>query len=250
MSTIRNLCKAIPFSFLLATSCLATNHASARNNTDPPDAQQSPSAISQDVLATEMKVGDIVFIRVSAKPFREVAAATNSWTNHVGIVVDISGEQPLISESTFPFSRTTTLSKFIARTENGRIAFARLNTALTDEQQQKFLQAAQNRSGIFYDTGFNLHSNRQFCSRYVHEIVKEVTGTSVGEVETFKDLLNQNPDANMRFWKLWYFGHIPWERETVTPASLLRSHEVSLMFDGVVTKQVAQLSPRMQDKEE
>jgi hypothetical protein len=35
-----------------------------------------------------LQVGDLVFIRVPHKPFREVAAATGSWTNHVGIVVD------------------------------------------------------------------------------------------------------------------------------------------------------------------
>ena len=48
-------------------------------------------------------------------PFRRVAAATNSWTNHVGIVVDTSGDQPQIAESTFPLSRITPLSRFAAR---------------------------------------------------------------------------------------------------------------------------------------
>jgi hypothetical protein len=34
-----------------------------------------------------MKVGDLVFIRVGVRPFLEVADATDSWTNHVGIAV-------------------------------------------------------------------------------------------------------------------------------------------------------------------
>ncbi|MBZ8143709.1 hypothetical protein CLD22_28325, partial [Rubrivivax gelatinosus] len=51
----------------------------------PAQALQSASATS---LAPGLGVGDIVFIRVRARPFREVARATNSWTNHVGIVVD------------------------------------------------------------------------------------------------------------------------------------------------------------------
>jgi hypothetical protein len=54
-----------------------------------------------------MKVGDLVFIRVGVRPFLEVADATDSWTNHVGIVVDTSGAEPVIGESTFPLSRRT-----------------------------------------------------------------------------------------------------------------------------------------------
>ncbi|MGZ5859047.1 MAG: YebB family permuted papain-like enzyme [Burkholderiaceae bacterium] len=211
----------------------------AINETDQQPIASQYAATTIGTLATSMKVGDIVFIRVSAKPFREVADATNSWTNHVGIVIDTNGAEPLIGESTFPFSRTTTLSKFIARSEDGRVAVARTKTPLSEEQQQRVLIAANKRAGIFYDTGFNLHSHRQFCSRYVREVLNEATGINVGDVETFATLLAHRPDTNVGFWKVWYFGHIPWERETVTPASLLRSQQVSLLFDGVAMKHPA-----------
>ena len=29
-----------------------------------------------------------------------------------------------------------------------------------------------------------------------------------------------DPEADTGFWRAWYFGFIPWQRETVTPASL------------------------------
>jgi hypothetical protein len=179
-----------------------------------------------------LAVGDVIFTRVSAKPFREVAAATGSWTNHVGIVLAIDGKEPLIGESTFPFSRTTPLSKFIARSENGRYAVARLKTDLSPEEQQRVVIAARRRSGIFYDTGFDLHSRRQFCSRYVREVLAEATGVHVGEVQTFADLLQQQPGASLDFWKVWYFGRIPWQRATVTPASLLQSHALQIVYDS------------------
>ena len=185
--------------------------------------RQGPAALA---------IGDVIFIRVSAKPFREVAAATNSWTNHVGIVLAVDGKEPLIGESTFPLSRTTTLTKFIGRSEGHRVAVARLPAGLTPEQQQRLLTAATRRAGIFYDTGFDLHSNRQFCSRYVREVLAEATGVQAGEVQTFSDLLTQQPNVNLSFWKLWYFGHIPWHRETVTPASLLRSPQLRVVFDS------------------
>ncbi len=96
--------------------------------------------------------------------------------------------------------------------------------------------AAQRRLGIFYDTGFDLHSGRQFCSRYASEVLAEATGVQVGEVETFATLLAHRPEVDLGFWRLWYFGRIPWARETVTPASMLRSPEVRTIFDGVAGK--------------
>ena len=47
-------------------------------------------------LAAHLQVGDLVFIRIPLLPFRKVAEATCSWTNHVGIVLDVSGQEPVI----------------------------------------------------------------------------------------------------------------------------------------------------------
>jgi hypothetical protein len=195
-------------------------------------ASEAPS-VQVGELAKRLKVGDVVFVRVPAKPFREVASATGSWTNHVGIVIDINGDEPLIGESRFPLSRNTRLSRFVARSENGRLAVARLKSELTPEQSLQVFSAANRRLGIVYDTGFNLHSRREFCSRYVREVLSEATGITIGEVETFRTLLTNQPQTDLGFWKVWYFGHIPWDRETVTPASLLRSPELRPVFDGV-----------------
>lgn len=184
-------------------------------------------------IAASLEVGDLVFIRVPIRPFREVARATGSWTNHVGVVVDTVQHEPLIAESTFPLSRTTRLSRFVARSEGARVAVARLANRPSVQQQRAIVEAARRRAGIFYDTGFNLHSRRQFCSRYVREVMSEATGTSLGEVETFATLLARRPETDLGFWRLWYFGRIPWQRETVTPASVLQSPALRLMFDGV-----------------
>ena len=72
----------------------------------------------------------------------------------------------------------------------------------------------------FYHTGFKYESSRQFCSKFVFDIYKEALSIPIGDVETFEELLNSNPNAKLTFWKLWFLGSIPWERKTVTPASL------------------------------
>ncbi len=217
--------------------CCATVQATAASSTvlaeAPVPGKMLPS-ISLQTLAPTLAVGDLVFIRVAAKPFLEVADATLSWTNHVGVVVDVSGAEPLVAEATVPRSRTTGLKRFVARSQGGRFSVSRLNTELTEQQKLSVTRAADQRSGVLYDTGFDLTSKRQFCSRYVREVLFEATGKTVGEVETFKELLSRNPATKLGFWRAWYFGNIPWERTTVTPASVLNSPELHSVFDGVV----------------
>jgi hypothetical protein len=183
-------------------------------------------------LGRQLKVGDVVFIRIPLLPFRKVADTTASWTNHVGIVVDTSGNEPVIAESRVPFSGTTSWSRFVRRSEGGRVALARLRANLGEAEQAHLRQAARRRYRILYDTGFNLHSRRQFCSRYVREVMEEATGVKLGQVENFSALLARNPHADQKFWRVWYFGAIPWQRETVTPASLLNDDKLTIYFDG------------------
>lgn len=201
--------------------------------------------MSEATLARQLEVGDLVFIRVSALPFRKVAEATGTWANHVGIVVATDGLEPVIAESTFPLSKQGGLTRFLARSEGGRVEISRLNSRLSVIQQRTLILAAEKRTGILYDTGFDLHSRRQFCSRFVYEVIREATGIEVGKVETFGTLLTQNPDIKLGFWRLWYFGRIPWQRETVTPASVLDSAHLHSVFDGYLARDtIAVAEPR------
>jgi hypothetical protein len=197
------------------------------------NAEQIPDAVINKVeLGKKLAVGDVVFVRIPIPPFTEVADTTSTWTNHVGIVIEVSGSDPVIAESRFPLSGKTTFTKFIGRSDKGRVAVTRLPIPLTPEQQAKLRKAAEARNGILYDTGFNLHSHKQFCSRYVREVLNEATDINIGEVEKFSVLLKNNPNANQTFWKTWFFGGIPWNRETVTPASELQDKKMHVVFDG------------------
>ena len=195
-------------------------------------AAPAPAAGSLVELGRSLQVGDIVFTRIGSYPFRKVADATGTWTNHVGIVLDVSGPEPVIGESRFPFSGSTTLSRFVARSAGNRVAVMRLPTPLTQAQQSAVVAAAAQRARVFYDTGFDAHSQRQFCSRYVREVLLQGAGIEVGEVQTFAALLQAAPQSDVGFWRVWYFGHIPWQRETVTPASVLHTPGLRTVFDG------------------
>lgn len=203
---------------------------------DPCLADQSEYlAIRPADLERQLQVGDVVFIHIPVPPFTQIAKSTQSWTNHVGIVTSTDGGSAIISESRFPLSGSTTFEQFARRSEQGRVAVGRLPESLTPVQVAQLQKAAADRDGIFYDAGFNLQSKRQFCSRYVREVLHESTGIELGQVETFSDLLSKNPSADLALWKIWFLGNIPWNRKTVTPASQLRDPQLHLVFDGQVS---------------
>ncbi len=246
VSALSGLTNMTPLSMLRfgAIAALATGlavggagaQAGSRPDAEDDVAGRVPAVTARAIgeLGRTLAVGDIVFIRIGAYPFRKVAEATGSWTNHVGIVLDVSGKEPVIGESRFPFSGATTLSRFVARSAGGRVAVMRLPAPLTSAQRAGIIAAAAQREHVFYDSGFDIHSHRQFCSRYVREVLQQGAGVDVGEVENFQTLLARAPQADVGFWRVWYFGSIPWQRETVTPASVLNSPGLITVFDGVV----------------
>ena len=133
-------------------------------------------------LESGLRVGDIVFTR--GLPFRQVADATGTWTDHVGIVVGFNRLGVIVAESRVPLSRRTRFRRFVRRSAGGRVAVLRL--------------------------------------------------PRTGEVQTFREPLERNPAADLRLWKVWYFGRIPWDRTTVTPASLYTCRSLRIVFDGTV----------------
>ena len=178
-----------------------------------------------------LQVGDVVFIRIPVGLFLKVAQASNSWSNHVGVVVGHDGTDWVVAESCVPRVRKGRFADFVARSDQGSFVVRRLHRALSDDEQDKLRAAADRRMGTLYHTGFALRSRRQFCSKFVHEVLAEACGEEVGEIETFATLLARNPQVSLRFWRVWYFGRIPWQRETITPDSLLRSPRLMTTAD-------------------
>lgn len=224
--TLRGTLALLACSQVLATEHPA--HLQERTNLVP----QHEMALN--ALSPHLEVGDVVFIRVPFLLFRKVADANNSWTNHVGVIVDTSGAEPLVGESRVPLSGTTPLSRFVKRSENGRVAVLRREIPLSENEKAAVMRAAQRRSGRWYDLGFDIDSSREFCSKYVREVLLEAAGIEVGAVQNFSTLLAEQPRVDQGFWKWWFFGHIPWGRRTVTPASQLQSALLTGVFDGRV----------------
>lgn len=166
------------------------------------------------------EVGDVVFTCIGNLLFRQISAASACWSNHVGVIIGHNGTDYIVAESRVPLSQTTTLKKFIARSVDGRYGIRRLEGGLTEQQKQYIIEQVPPRLNVLYHTGFKYESSRQFCSKFVFDIYRNALSIPIGKIETFDELLNSNPDAKLQFWHFWFLGSIPWERRTVTPASL------------------------------
>ena len=211
---------------LLASGLLFAVLVTARANLD----QQTYDR----VVTCKPAVGDIVFTRIRGPIFTRVAVTTKSWTSHVGIIVDYQHGDWIVAESGIPCVRKTPLRKFLGRSDNQRFSIMRLRTEPNDDEKRAMLKFADSQVGKFYALGFDLQSRKTFCSKFVHDVVNESTHQSIGEIETFDHLLHSNPDTPLAFWRTWFFGFIPWQRTTITPASELVSPSLKIVIQNHV----------------
>ena len=179
-----------------------------------------------------LREGDIIFIRVRSALYRKVAETSRSWESHVGIIFRNPDSAWTVAESTIPVSKFTPLEKFVTRSENGRFSIRRLRADLSHEDVLRLRVAAESRMGKLYHLGFKYDSPRLFCSKLVYDSYLESTGTGVGRLETFRALLTANPAAPLWFWRIWFFGRIPWERRCVTTTSQIQSARLVTVFDS------------------
>jgi hypothetical protein len=183
-------------------------------------------------FTASLESGDLIFIRVDNFLYRRVAATSNSWESHVGILFEDSPGVWTVAESRVPLSTHTSLARFIARSAHRRCAVRRLRGGLSSAEIERLRKAADRRMGTWYHLGFDYRSALLFCSKFVHDVYQEATGREIGQLQTFRQLLAANPDAPLLFWRLWFFGRIPWNRETVTTTSQLECPDLLTVFDG------------------
>jgi hypothetical protein len=193
-------------------------------------------AALREVAAT-LQDGDLIFIRQANPIFRRVAETTGSWETHVGMVFSGGNGTWRVAESRFPLSKFTPLKKFIARADDGRFYVTRHQAELSPEQKQRLRRAARARMGKHYNLGFNYDGSGLYCSKFVFDVYREAVGVPVGNLTTFRQLLAENPRAPLGFWRLWFFGRIPWERRCVTTTSELKSPGFLTVYDSTQGKQ-------------
>lgn len=181
-----------------------------------------------------VKPGDFVFTRIDNILYKKVADTSCSWSSHVGLIIDQNEDGAfVVAESKVPRSKYSNFRDFVNRSEGGRLEVRRLKGGLQNEQLLKLQQEAELRMGLWYHFRFNYDSKKQFCSKFAYDVYHHALGVEVGQIETFTELLQRNPQAPMGFWKLWFFGRIPMGQRTVTPASQLESNKLETIYSNL-----------------
>jgi len=180
-------------------------------------------------IKKNIQSGDLVFLELDNYVFKQVAMLTKTWTSHVGIAFYEENEW-FVYESVIPFSKRTPLCEYMNKTKGDSFEVKRL-PGLTQEDIQALKASAEARLGILYHTGFDYDSNREFCSKFAYDVFKEAVGLEIGKKETFQELRDKIPDASIIKVEIWFLGYIPWNRATVTPASVYEDPKL-IFVDG------------------
>lgn len=183
-------------------------------------------------IQNQLQSGDILFTSIPNFLYRRVAAVTGSPTSHVGIAFFDPNVGWVVAESGVPTVRYTPIAKFIARSDHGWLVVRRLQGGLTAAQVTSLRQACDAHMGKLYHLGFHYASSRQFCSKFVYDTFLTALGVKVGTLETFETLLKRQPNTPLWFWRLWFFGRIPWSRLTITPASQLTAKCLETIWES------------------
>lgn len=219
---------------LAAALALLAGCITPRNSRVPADSRSDPH-LRQNARLTEaeplLQDGDVIFIRISNFLYRRVADTSNSWESHVGLIFRRPDGSWSVAESTIPVSKFTPLQNFVGRSENGRFLVRRSRAPLTNEDRARLRKSAEARLDKLYHLGFNYDSPREYCSKFVYDVYQEALGREVGRIETFRQLLSANPESPTCFWRLWFFGFIPWDRRCVTTTSQLKDERFETVFD-------------------
>lgn len=182
-------------------------------------AQAMDNATFCQTVAKNLNEGDLVFLDMDNIIFEQVAVATLTWTSHVGVAVYDEGWN--IVESALFVSRKTPLCKYLNRTQDQRFAIRRLKNSLTQTQLTSLKENLSSQMGVLYDTGFDYDGSGLFCSKMVYDAFDQALGIQVGQIKSFREVLEENPNGSLTFWKWWFIGSIPWDRRTVTPKDQL-----------------------------
>ncbi len=183
-------------------------------------------------LAAQQSIaeGDVVFTSNHNYLFRRVESDTKTWTSHVGVAFKNDGGEWVVLESTWPKSKITPLCEFMQRSYKDRVEIKRFVQDLTLSQIRVMKMAASRQLGLRYDQGFDYDNHKKsFCSKFVYSTYQAIN-IDMGKLQSFQQVLDENPDMDLTFWKTWFLGRIPYKRITISPAIQIRDPKFHSIF--------------------
>lgn len=201
-------------------------------------------------LPTGLREGDVVFRGNNGSPTsRLIAETTQSWTHHVGILMKKNGGW-VVYHAIPPHVTYDNVCKFIAK---GQWAILSHKQPLSEREVETIRDDAEDavRKKIEYDLTNLDAANKTHCSKFVHTLFQGVRRT-VGVWQSLRAIAAEytgsaaKKQSLIQQWDERFHGALlggnaltrayAWSKQTVTPASLLRDSELSIVKCTVGTK--------------
>jgi hypothetical protein len=180
-----------------------------------------------DVVADQLRDGDIVFHTSRSAQSMAIQKATHSKYSHIGIVFFRDGE-PYVYEA-IQTVQYTPFKKWVARGDGGHYVVKRLrddDRILTRDAVAKLRQVAAKFQGKPYDLTFEWSDSRIYCSELVWKIYDRGLGLRVGKLQKLRDFDLSDPIVKAKM-KERYGKAIPMEETVISPGEMFS-------FDGLV----------------
>lgn len=178
------------------------------------------SSACREVLADQLRDGDIIFHTSRSAQSIAIQRATRSKYSHVGIVFFRDGD-PYVYEA-IKTVQYTPLKKWVGRGDGGHYVLKRLQDAdrnLTPEAVVKLRLAAAKFQGKPYDFTFEWSDARIYCSELVWKIYERGLGLHVGRLQKLREFDLSDPIVKAKM-KERYGKTIPMEETVISPGEM------------------------------
>lgn len=181
---------------------------------------------ADDISKHDFKDGDILLQHLPSYLSSVIADVTNSQYSHCGIIVHRNSE-PYVIEAIGPVLYTP-VRDWINRGISGYFTQIRPKN-LTSGQIRKVIAESVKFLGKPYDIQYELDDEKIYCSELVYKAF--LRGCHI-EIGTKSSLGSLNWKPHEKFIRHVAHGKLPLERILITPESLVKSPDVTLVYSS------------------
>lgn len=129
--------------------------------------------------------------------------------------------QPYVFEASATV-RYTSLAKWIAHGQGGKLVIKRLRHGVTAAQVKRLRAAARHFAGKPYDLTFEWSDSRIYCSELVWKIYNRALGVHIGKLQHLREFDLSDPAVRTKI-KERYGDTVPLNEKVISPAAMFAS---------------------------
>lgn len=172
------------------------------------------------IFAKDFQTGDIIFQTSKSAQSIVIQKATHSPYSHMGMIVH-KNHQIYVLEAIQPV-KYTPLKQWIQRGVNQAYVVKRYYKPLSNQQQQRLVQSAEQHLAKPYDLYFGWGNDAIYCSEIVWKAYREALNIQLAPLQRLKQFDLSAPQVK-KLMKQRYGSKIPLNETVIAPEAIFRS---------------------------